>query len=50
MKKKIQEIYTVDDIYALPDGEHAELIDGKIYYMTPPSWNTKRLAESFINQ
>ena len=31
--------YTMDDIYALPDGERAELIDGKIYYMAPP--NTK---------
>ena len=30
-------IYTTDDIYALPDGERAELIDGKIYYMSPPN-------------
>ena len=30
-------IYTIDDIYALPDGERAELIDGRIYYMAPPS-------------
>lgn len=29
--------YTIDDIYALPDGERAELIDGNIYYMAPPS-------------
>lgn len=29
--------YTIDDIYALPDGERAELIDGHIYYMAPPS-------------
>ncbi len=29
--------YTIEDIYALPDGERAELIDGKIYYMAPPS-------------
>lgn len=27
------------NIYTLPDGEHAELIDGQIYYMTPQ--NTK---------
>lgn len=32
-----EEFYTVDDIYALPDGERAELIDGKIYYMAPPN-------------
>lgn len=37
LRKK--EIYTIEDIYALPDGERAELIDGKIYFMTPP--NTK---------
>ncbi len=28
--------YTVADIYNLPDGERAELIDGQIYDMTPP--------------
>ena len=27
--------YTIDDIYALPEGERAELIDGQIYYMAP---------------
>lgn len=31
--------YTTADIFALPDGERAEWIDGKIYYMAPP--NTK---------
>lgn len=34
-----EETYTIEDIYALPDGERAELLDGKIYYMAPP--NTK---------
>lgn len=29
------ETYTVEDIYNLPDGERAELIDGQIYYMAP---------------
>ena len=32
-----EELYTIDDIYALPDGKRAELIDGKIYYMAPPT-------------
>ena len=41
---KKEEIYTVDDIYALPDGERAELIDGKIYYMAPPSWKHQRIS------
>lgn len=30
-------IYTIEDIYNLPEGERAELIDGQIYYMAPPS-------------
>ena len=29
--------YTIEDIYALPEGERAELIDGNIYYMAPPN-------------
>ena len=28
---------TLEDIYALPDGERAELINGHIYNMAPPS-------------
>lgn len=27
--------YTVNDIYALPEDDRAELIDGQIYYMAP---------------
>lgn len=38
------EQYTIDDIYALPDGERAELIDGKIYYMAPPSKTHQRIS------
>lgn len=30
--------YTLEDIYALPEGERAELIDGKMYMMAPPSY------------
>lgn len=32
-----EHFYTIEDIYALPEGTRAELIDGKIYYMAPPS-------------
>ena len=32
-----EDIYTITDIYALPEGERAELIDGKMYMMAPPS-------------
>lgn len=28
--------YTINDIYTLPDGQRAELIDGHIYMMAPP--------------
>jgi len=30
------ECYTIEDIYALPDGQRAELIDGKLYIMATP--------------
>ena len=40
--------YTVDDIYALPDGVRAELIDGEMYMMAPPGLTHQRLV-SFLN-
>ena len=39
-----EEIYTIEDIYALPDGERAELIDGNLYMMTPPGTRHQRLV------
>lgn len=47
---KKEEIYTIDDIYALPDGERAELIDGEIYYMAPPSWTHQRISSYLHNE
>lgn len=38
------EQYTIDDIYALPDGSRAELIDGAIFYMAPPGRKHQQLA------
>ena len=32
-----EKLHTVDDIYSLPDGQRAELVDGQIYYMALPS-------------
>ena len=29
--------YTIEDIYALPDSQRAELIDGQMYMMAPPT-------------
>ena len=43
---KKEDIYTINDIYTLPDGERAELIDGKIYYMAPPGRTHQRLLFS----
>lgn len=45
-----EEIYTIDDIYALPDGKRAELIDGEIYYMAPPSWTHQRISGYLYNE
>lgn len=36
--------YTIEDIYALPDGQRAELIDGQIYDMAPPSYLHQKLV------
>ena len=30
-------VYTIQDIYALPEGQRAELIDGHLYNMAPPN-------------
>lgn len=32
-----ERIYTMEDIYALPDGQRAQLIDGRLYLMSPPN-------------
>lgn len=39
-----EKTYTIDDIYALPDGQRAELIDGKMYMMTPPTTRHQRIV------
>lgn len=41
-----EQVYTTDDIYALPDGERAELIDGQIYMMDTPS----RIHQKLVGQ
>ncbi len=37
-------VYTVEDIYALPEGQRAELIDGQIYDMAPPNRTHQRIV------
>lgn len=39
-----EKIHTIDDIHSLPEGKRAELIDGQIYYMTPPTRNHQRIS------
>ena len=36
-------LYTIDDIYALPDGQRAELVDGRLYMMAPPGRKHQRI-------
>lgn len=36
--------YTIEDIYNLPDGQRAELIDGELYMMAAPS----RIHQKFV--
>lgn len=39
-----QRIYTIEDIYDLPDGQRAELIDGEMHMMAPPNRKHQELA------
>lgn len=39
-----EKIYTIEDIYALPDGQRAELIDGQMYMMAPPNTRHQRIV------
>lgn len=35
--------YTIHDIYALPEGQRAELIDGRMYMMAPPNYRHQKI-------
>ena len=41
-----EKTYSIEDIYALPDGKRAELIDGKMYMMAPPN----RIHQKLVNR
>lgn len=41
-----EKMYTVEDIYALPEGQRAELIDGRMYMVAPPNTNHQRIPYS----
>lgn len=44
MPQPQEKAYTVKDIYSLPDGQRAELIDGQIYMMAPPNTAHQRIT------
>lgn len=44
-----EKVYTIEDIYALPEGERAELIDGQIYYMAPPNTKHQRISTRLVS-
>lgn len=50
MEETTQERYTIEDIFSLPDGERAELIDGKMYRMESPSRVHQRLLGEVFYQ
>ena len=39
-----EHIYTSEDYWNLPEGQRAELIDGQIYFMAPPSRIHQRIS------
>ena len=45
-----EETYTIEDIYALPEGERAELIDGEIYDMAPPNRRHQKILNQHRNK
>ena len=42
-----KQFYTAEDYWNLPDGERAELIDGRLYAMAPPSRIHQELVSGF---
>lgn len=43
-----EKLYTIADIEALPEGERAELIDGRMYMMASPTATHQRMI-SFLH-
>ena len=43
-----EKLFTVEDVYELPEGERAELIDGKFYLMVPPGAETSGDCWRFV--
>jgi Uma2 family endonuclease len=50
MEARKIEYHTIDDIYNLPEGVRAELIDGQIYYMATPALRHQLVLVALVNQ
>ncbi len=50
MELRRERIYTIEDIYALPDGQRGELIDGRMYMMSPPNTIHQRISYSLARK
>jgi Uma2 family endonuclease len=50
MDAKELEYYTIDDIYNLPEGERAELINGQVYNMASPSYSHQAILGELFAQ
>ncbi|MCI9151340.1 MAG: Uma2 family endonuclease [Lachnospiraceae bacterium] len=44
-----EQLYTTNDIYALPEGQRAELIDGRLYMMAPPMRIHQKLTTELVS-
>lgn len=44
MALPVEKAYTLEDIYALPDGSRAELIDGQLYMIPPHGTEYQRIS------
>ena len=44
-----EQIHTTNDIYALPEGQRAELIDGQMYMMAPPTRIHQQLITELVS-
>ncbi len=44
-----EKLYTIHDIYNLPEGSRAELIDGQIYYMALPNRKHQTIARELFS-
>ena len=43
-----QREYTAEDYWNLPDDVRAELIDGQLYDMAPPSWTHQKIVSGLV--